>query len=95
MRIFAIHKAAMRRVFAPDWLSNQSKEIYRMPGACQAVSTPPNIISAFKQVGIQVEWSDERKTLLAKVHTKTPRLLRERRTLEDAARHRKQLNIGL
>jgi hypothetical protein len=93
--MFAIHKAVMRRVFAPNWLSNQSKQIYRMLGAWQAVSTPPNIISAFKQVGIHVEWSDDHKTLLTRVDPSTARRLREPRTPEEAARHRIRLNIQL
>jgi hypothetical protein len=93
--VLAIHKAVMKRVFTPNWLSNQSKQIYRMLGGWYAVATPPNIVSAFKQVGIHVEWSHEHKALLVKIDPTTARRLREPRTPEDIARYRQRLNIRI
>jgi hypothetical protein len=84
---------AMRRVFPPDWMSKRSKQLYRMLGGWYAVATPPNIVSAFKQVGIHGQWSNQYNTLLAQVDASTARRLREPRTPEDTARHRKRLNI--
>jgi hypothetical protein len=56
--IFGIHKRGISRVFPPDWLTAQSKQICRLLGAWIATETPPNIISAFKQVKIHVVGSE-------------------------------------
>jgi hypothetical protein len=51
---FGIHKFGISRVFSPDWLAAQSKQVCRLLGAWIAIATPLNIISAFKQMGIHV-----------------------------------------
>jgi hypothetical protein len=43
-----IHKIGITRIFPPDWLTIQSKQIYRLLGAWIAAATSPHIISALK-----------------------------------------------
>jgi hypothetical protein len=81
--IFGIHKRGISRVFPPDWLTTQSKQICPLLGAWIATATPPNIISAFKQVGIHVAWSQLHDALEVRVDVMTARRLRDGRLPEE------------
>jgi hypothetical protein len=69
--IFGIHTGGISRVFPPGWLTAQSKQICRLIRAWIATATPPNIISAFKQVGIHIMWSELHNALEVRVDVTT------------------------
>ena len=57
--IFHVLKQAMSRIHPPTWMNQQTKQIYKILGGLHAVTTPPNIISAFSQCGIETIWNSE------------------------------------
>jgi hypothetical protein len=67
VRLFGIRKRGTARIFPPDWLTIESKQIYRLLGAWIGATTPPNIISAFKQVGIHAVWDPDHRGLEIRV----------------------------
>jgi hypothetical protein len=63
--VFGIQKAAMGRVIPPEWLSRQSRQIAKIIGSYDAVTAPPNVISAFAQMVITLYCSPKRQALTA------------------------------
>ena len=76
--IFGIQKTGMGRVHPPQWLSTQSQQLYKILGSWFASATPPNIISAFNQMGIHVEWNSDSEILIAKANRALARNIRIR-----------------
>jgi hypothetical protein len=62
-------------------------------GAWQAVATPPNIISAFKQTGLHANWSLEHRALVVSVDLASARRLVQDRTVEESRRQQARINI--
>jgi hypothetical protein len=93
VRLFGIHKREIGRIFPLDWLTIQSKQIYRLLGASIAAATPPNIILAFKQVRIHAICNPDHGGLEVRVDIKTARQLRALRSPEEEARQRKRVNL--
>jgi hypothetical protein len=84
--LFGIHKRGITRIFPPDWLTIQSKQIYRLLSTWTAAATPHDVISAFKQVGIHAIWNPDHGDLEARVDIKIAQRLRALRLPEEEAR---------
>jgi hypothetical protein len=60
-------------------MSAQLSQLMRILGAWQAIATPPNITSSFKQTGLHSSWNPEYHTLVVSVNLAiAPKLMSER-----------------
>jgi hypothetical protein len=94
--IFGIQKQAMSRIHPPEWLSQQTQVLMKILGAWQAVTTPPNVVSAFSQMGISNHWQAEHNCNCVSVQRCFARKLRSPRTEEELKEMKKRvvLNVG-
>jgi hypothetical protein len=92
--IFGIYKRGISGVFSPGWSTAQFKQIYHLLGAWIATAPPPNIISAFKQVGIHVVWSELHNALEVRADVTTVRRLRDSRLPEEQGRQQKRVKLN-
>jgi hypothetical protein len=71
----------------------QTAQVMKILGAWQAVATPPNIISAFKQTGLHSSWSQMHRVLVVSVDLAPARKLECERAGEEARPQRFRVNI--
>jgi hypothetical protein len=62
-------------------------------GAWQAVATPPNIISAFRQTGLHASWDRSHGALVMFVYLESARKLDCERTIKKSQRRQVRINI--
>jgi hypothetical protein len=93
--IFGVQKTAMGRVHPPEWLTTQTQILAKILGAWQAVTTPPNIISAFSQMGLSIHWDYEHNCNCVTVQRQLARKLRSPRTDQELKDMKKRLPLGV
>ena len=76
LRIFSILKGAQRIIHPQPWVSRQTAQVLRILGAMTAVTTPPNVISAFAQAGIMSRWNMVHGCLTCYVNSSEARAIR-------------------
>jgi hypothetical protein len=74
-------------------MSAHTAQVMKILVAWQAVATPPNIISTFKQTGLHSSWSQMRRVLVVSVDLATARKLECEWTVEEARYQRCRVNI--
>jgi hypothetical protein len=93
--IFGIQKMAMGRIHPPEWLTPQTQILMKILGAWQAVTTPPNVVSAFSQMGLSMHWDAEHQCNCVRVVRDLARKLRAPRSKEELKDMKKRLKLGV
>jgi hypothetical protein len=90
---FAIHKSAIHRVRPPKWMDSQAAQIRKIFGPWQAATTPPNIISAFKQTALHASLDRSHGAFVMSADLESARRLDCESTIKESQRQQVRINI--
>jgi hypothetical protein len=82
----AMHKSVIQQAPSPSWMSTSTVQVTKILGAWQTIATPPNVISAFPQPGLQLNWDRGHHVFVMVIELATVPMLERERTVDELKR---------